>query len=423
MTEHKLHFLGAGNEVGRSAFLLDIGEQILLDYGVKLHADKTFYPLPIKTNLHAAILSHAHLDHSGHLPFLYRHHHPFMSFLTSPTLDVAKLLWQDTLKISKGEGGILHFEKPDIEKTEHYCFTLPYCKKTLITKKTSLELFDAGHILGSAISRLDFGNKSLVYTGDLNPTETRMFNGADLNFGETNYLMIESTYGDRNHPPRKKIEKEFVDQVNSTIENGGTCVIPAFAVGRTQEILEILDYYKVKHRIYLDGLGQKTTQICLNYPEYFSDSKILKKAVEKVTFVKGRKERKKILEQPSIVVTTAGMLQGGPVHYYLENIHDNPNSSVLLTGYQVEDTPGRKLLDSGIIDLQTQAVKVNCFVHKYDFSAHSSQHNLLKTIKKANPELVICVHGDEKVIKVFQEEISNEGFKSTAPKTGDIITL
>ena len=419
MSSIQLTGLGGCQEVGRSSFLLDFGEKVLFDNGVKLTPKETEYPLPVETNLDGIVISHAHLDHSGNLPHLFVES-DFMCYMTPPTLDIAKILWYDTLKISGYEGIDLDWSETEIKKTEKFTFPVHYRKPVDITKNSTLEFFDAGHIIGSAMSKVSFQDKSFLYTGDFKKDETRLFKGADLDVGNVDYVMMESTYGDRNHSSRKDIEKLFVEEVQNTIDKGGWALVPAFAVGRSQEVIDILKEYRVNAPIYLDGMGQKAARVMLSYPKYLKNHKFLKKALEDVIWIRGNQMRKKALKQPSVIVTTAGMLQGGPVHHYLKTVHSDPNSSILLTGYQVETTPGRKLMETKRIDIDGSEYTVKAKVEKFDFSAHASQQEMLDSLKKWSPSKVFLVHGDKDVMPVFKGRIEEDlGISTHILKQGE----
>ncbi len=396
--------LGGCQEVGRSSFLLDYGKKILFDNGIKLGQGGTEYPLPIKTNLDGVVISHAHLDHSGNLPHLFTDSN-FLCYMTPPTLDIAKILWFDTLKISSYEGIDPGWSVEEIRKTERFTFPLNYRRPMDITQGSQLEFFDAGHIIGSAMAKVSFGDKSFLYTGDFKKDETRLFSGADLDVGKVDYVAIESTYGDREHPSRKDVEKRFVEEVQDTIDRGGWALVPAFAVGRSQEIIEILKEYKVNAPVYFDGMGQKAARVMLSYPKYLKNHKFLKKALDDTVWVKRESFRKRALKEPSVIVTTAGMLQGGPAMSYLKGMYNDENSSVLLTGYQVEGTKGRILMDTKTIDIDNENYRIRGRVEKFDFSAHASQHEMLDSLKKWAPSKVFLIHGDKDVMPVFKEKI------------------
>jgi putative mRNA 3-end processing factor len=417
----KIKFLGGAHEVGRSSYLLDAGDKVLLESGVKLNPESIEYPLPVKVNLNAAVISHAHLDHSGFLPALFTKGN-VMTFMTLPTLELSKMLWADSLKIAKAEGSTSKFSRNEIKKVERFCFPVGYKKKIDITENVHLEFFDAGHILGSAMVKLSFNKKNLLFTGDFKVEETRLHKGADMNFKEVDYLMIESTYGNREHPPRKKLEKEFVEAVQDVIERGGWALIPAFAVGRCQEVIDVLDEFRVNAPIFLNGMGQKASKIMLEFPEFLKNPKFLGRALHSVEWVK-KENKGKPFKEPSVIVTTAGMLGGGPVVEYIKRFYNDPKNAIFITGFQVKGTPGRMLQDEKKIPIGKEIVEVKAEVKKFDFSAHAGKKELKEIIKKANPELVILVHGDSEITDSFALEVKEMGFKVSAPKQGEVLEL
>jgi len=415
--------LGGCNEVGRSSFLLDFGEKVVLDRGVKLSPSGSEYPLPVETNLDAVVISHAHLDHSGALPDLFVNSN-ILTYMTAPTLEISKILWFDTLKIAGLESESISFSKGEIEKAAKYTFPVEYKRVLHITQNCSMQFFDAGHILGSAMPKLSLGEKDFLYTGDFKVEETRLFKGADLDVGKVDFLAIESTYGDRNHLPRNECERLFIEEIQETVDNGGWALVPAFAVGRSQEILDVLHEHKVNAPIFLDGMGQKAARATMLFPEYLKNPKFLKKALEATNWVKNNGDRKKALKQPSVIVTTAGMLQGGPAMNYLKKLYKGEKNNVFLTGYQVEETPGRILMETNKIEIDGKSYEVKGKVEKFDFSAHASQQEMLKAISKWQPEKVLLVHGDKEVIQVFRQKILEEtGIEVIAPEAGKRIEL
>ncbi|MDO8626944.1 MAG: MBL fold metallo-hydrolase [Candidatus Diapherotrites archaeon] len=417
--KYSIFFGGAAREVGRSSFVLDIGDKFLLDHGLKLKGDVTEYPAAVKTNLNALILSHSHLDHSGHVPHLYDTSH-CVSYMTYPTLEISRVLWFDTLKIAEMEGQQPLFSKNEIEKATKFAFPVQYNKKLQITEKTTMELFQAGHIPGAAITKFEFDNKSFVYTGDFKLSETPMFFGADLkSVKNCNYMVMESTYGDREHPPRKQVEKEFVEYIQQTVDRGGTALVASFAIARSQEVLEILVRNGFSGDIFYDGMGQKVARIFLENPTYLKDPKYFAKVMKQVKGIRHRNDRKKVFKQPSVIVTSAGMLQGGPAMFYLPHLIRDKRSSISLTGFQVDGTPGRVLLDTGILPFEGTNIKSECSVKRFDLSAHPPQSELLKAAEKLNPEKIFCVHGDTKVIDILIKELKARGFDASGPSVGD----
>ncbi|HLC79388.1 MAG TPA: MBL fold metallo-hydrolase [archaeon] len=419
----KITFKGASQEVGRSAFLLDDGDKILLDYGIKLTPGGIEYPLPVKTNLNAAIISHAHLDHTGNIPHLFKET-SCLTYMTPPTLNIAKILWFDTVKIAGLEGMDAKFSKDEIAKTEKFTFPIGYNKHMDITDHSSVIFHDAGHIVGSALTELRMRNKTIVYTGDYRYVETRLHGPAQFEkIKECDIMITESTYGDREHPDRKETEKMFVESVQETIDRGGHVLLPSFAVGRSQEIIDVLHEYKIQAPIFFDGMGQKVAQVYMQNPSYLKNPKFLKKALENVQWIRNPKMRKLALKQPSIVVCTSGMMQGGSVYAYLPQVYNDKSSKIILTGFQVNETPGKILLETGKLTIDGVNVTVKAGVERYDFSAHAGRDELFRAIKKMNPEHVICVHGDAEVTKKFAKGIKEEGFSPIIPELGKVVDL
>lgn len=416
---------GACKEVGRSAFVVDFGEKFLMDYGIKLNIDAIEYPTEITEPVKAAIISHAHLDHSGLLPYFYKKSE-CLSFMTQPTLELADLLWKDSIKIAEFEGLAPKYDKGEIEQTHRYNFVVPYEKKLSLAHNISLEFFDAGHILGSALTKLTHEENTFLYTGDYKVNETQLHTGANLDVGKIDYVMTEATYGDREQADRKLEEKAFCESVQSTVERGGWAIVPVLAIGRSQEIIDILSKYNLDAPIYLDGMGKKVSEIYMQHADLIKDSHGLKKALNSVNWVEGKQGRAKAMKQPSIIVTTSGMMKGGPVIGYVQKIINDPRSKIHLTSYQAEGTPGRTLLQEGKLprEKSEELVKVGCRYEKFDFSAHPSQSEMIRALKKWSPKEIFLVHGDGKVMDIFSTKIKEElGIKTTPIPAGKKITF
>ncbi len=423
MSKLSLTALGAAQEVGRSSFILDYGERVLLDRGVKLFADEVEYPLPVRQHVDAAVISHSHMDHIGALPHLFTQER-ILSYMTPPTLEISKLLWFDSLKIAAQEAMTPEFSKEEIALTEKFAFPLGYKREVPVSRNCHLTFFDAGHIVGSALSKLAIRDTNFLYTGDLRVNPTRLHNGADLKVGPVDVCVIESTYGDRLHPPRKDVEQEFIRSVREVLENGGQVVVPAFAVNRSQELVELLADARLGVPIFLDGMGTKAARIMENYPKFVENFKGLKNALNQAEFIGKQADRKRALKEPSVVVTTAGMLQGGPVMYYLKHVANDPASALFLTGYQVEGTAGRRVMDEGVMPFEDGDARLECQVRKFDFSGHADQAEMLYALKKWGPRQVVLVHGDAGVMKTFGAKIESElGMEVFMPAAGETLSL
>ncbi len=420
-----LKFLGGCREVGRSAVLLDTGsEKILMDYGIKLSdsesEDGIGRPEKVNLNIDGVLLTHCHLDHSGFIPNLYNRGYKGSVYATATTFDLAKTLWEDSIKIASMEGRQQDFVESDIKKIQRNQRRVTV-GQTFPIVNSDVSIYGAGHVPGSSSFIVDTGEKTVMYTGDINTNDTRLMNGADPNYPDIDVLVMETTYSDIDHSPRKKLEEKFVKKIKERLAKDGVVIIPSFAIGRSQEILLILRKHGIKAPVYLDGMSVEATKKILRYPEFLRYPDELKKAYHNAKTPYNDNERKKALEGPSVIVTTAGMLGGGPFAYYIKEIYDEENCSILMTGYQVEGTAGRKLLDTGIYEPEKQGLDVKCYYEIFDFSAHCGRKELFDYVEKIDPEMVIAMHGEK--AEEFIEDLEKRGQKAIAPEKGDTVSF
>ncbi len=401
--------------MGRSAIL--VNEELLLDYGIK-PTDPPAYPLN-GLRPKTLIISHGHLDHSGLAPNLMDLEPEI--YCTGITARLSALLARDTLKIAGKKGHVIPYYTDEIQEFERKARAVEY-RQEFGTSGYSACLYDAGHIPGSSSIRIEKDKQSLFYTGDINTQQTELQSGADTAYPLCDTLIIESTYFGRNHTPRKELEERFIGSVKETVESGGKAVIPAFSIGRTQEIMLLLK----KHGLhaYVDGMGVDVFDLMKRMPECVRDMNKLEKAFASSNIVK-REDRNRIIGEPSIIVTSAGMLNGGPVLYYIGEIHDDPKSKIHLTGYQADDTNGRMALESGHIVDGRDTLRLNCRLGLYDFSAHCGDKELKEVVKKfadRGTETVITVHGDntEGFAGWVKEEL---GVNAIAPANGERVEV
>jgi putative mRNA 3-end processing factor len=409
----KISFLGAGREVGRSAIQIQTDTTLMLDYGFKQYKyakpeDK--YPLNVFSNQNTknAILSHAHLDHSGGLPLLFQKGNPRV-FMTPPTLPMVDLILKDSLKI-----GDAAFNKNDVKKLFKNIIKIRYNKKFQLSKNTSFTFLEAGHILGSAQTLIET-EKKILYSGDFKMKPMLLNNGAKPE--QADILIMESTYSQKDHPERKELEKNFCRDIQKTIERGGVALIPSFAIGRTQEMFTLLNLHGITP--FVAGMGLKVSETYKSYSSYLPNQGIFIKALKKIIPV-NKKTFPKSLE-PGAVITTAGMLEGGPILNYLTRV--NKNSKIYLNGFQAEDTNGRMLMEQGKIAINDRVTEIKTPFEFYDFSAHAGKTELLDYVKQVNPEKVFCVHGSEENCVALAENLKSIGFNATAPKNGETIII
>lgn len=414
-----LKFLGGAQEVGRSAIIVKDEGALMLDYGIKLN-HKIEYPIAMP-NVDALVLSHAHLDHSGFAPALYNEM-IVPSFGTEPTLALSELLLKDSLNVAKKEHMAQRFHKRQIASFMHrytsFNYHVPFSMGSY-----DIEFFDAGHICGSAITRIERrnarSNKRIVYTGDFKLQPQCLHKGAEVVEGDV--LITESTYATREHPDRDKLIRELVGKIKETLDNKGTALLPVFAVGRSQEILTMLHNNDLTQYTFLDGMARSASAIALKYSNYLINSDKLSKALDESTIIKDRDERDEALASPSIILTTAGMLTGGPVLDYITRLRGN--SHVFLTGYQVEGSNGRLLMDQGIVNVDGEPVRVGAPVSYYDLSAHAGKQELYEYVKRSGASTIVCVHGDGENASAMAENLKMDGYKAYAPKLDETIKL
>ncbi len=406
----EFQFLGGASEVGRLGMVLKSGPtSTLFDYGL-LPKDPPQYPIPAPP-VDGMFVSHAHLDHTGMIPWITRRQDVDVG-LTPPTADVADLLLQDSLKIADAEGFDAPFDDRDLRTARRRFRTIDF-EDNVDMGDLEVTAHPAGHIPGATMYEVN-GNQTMLFTGDLHTLTTDLVWGARPVKCDT--LFVESTYAGRQHPERLKSEYAFLKKVEQVVNRGGIALVPSFAVGRTQDI--ILTLAKARHEVWLDGMGKKVNSIYVNHPEYIRSAKRLRQAMNHVKVVDGPRTRQLALKG-DVIVCTSGMLDGGPVLNYLDAIREDTRSAILLTGYQVEGTNGRRLVDTGSIDLYGVDVDIKIEWQKFDFSAHAGHDELVRFIEGCDPQRVVLMHGDQR--ELLAEAL--EGREVLLPKEGEWYNL
>ena len=423
--------LGGCREVGRSCFMLSTPEtKVLIDCGVNVGSDENGTPylyIPEVTpisQLDAVVLTHAHLDHSGLIPLLYKYGYEGPVYCTPPTRDLMALLQLDFIDVAAKEGKTIPYESSMIRETLKHTITLNYGDVTDIAPDMKLTLHNAGHILGSSVVHFHVGDGlyNIAFSGDHKYEKTRLFDPAVNSFPRIETIITESTYGGSKdmQPNRREAENRLKEIVKETVSRGGTVLIPAFAVGRSQEVMLVLEeiirkgFIDDNIPVYLDGMIWEATAIHTTYPEYLNGelknlifhkgmNPFLADCFEQVDSVEKRTD---ILTnpRPGVILATSGMLNGGPIMEYLKAYGPDEKNALVFVGYQAEGTMGRRL-QKGWSEVpaynngKTDIIKINLNVHTVDgFSGHSDRRQLMDYIKKMKPrpEHVITEHGDEK---------------------------
>jgi putative mRNA 3-end processing factor len=419
----EINFLGGCRSIGGSAIAINSDDKnILLDYGMIMGNPPKFPSNISPKDINFIVLSHCHADHSCGLPILYSGVATPKLFATPPTIDLTKLIIMDTIKIS---GYFLPYEKFETFEMIRNAQQIGY-EKIKIKNGVSLTLHNAGHIPGSAMTLLEVEGKKILYTGDINLTQTRLVNGAEPLFPKLDYVIIESTYALQEHPNRMETEKDFIQNVRQTLENDGIVLIPAFGVSRSQEILLVLAKNDIKYPIHVDGMARTASYIIKNYPNYTRDFRDYKKAMKKGNFIsfnkKKKKERLTALSKPGIIIAPSGMLQGGTAVMYLEYLAHNENNSIFLVSYQIPESPGRLLIDNGFFMSREskEKIEVDANIKWFNFSSHADKNQLMDFLKNLNLNpgaKIFCVHGEEDACTGFAERINDElQVETYAPK-------
>jgi putative mRNA 3-end processing factor len=427
-----IRFLGGAEEVGRSAVL--VNGSLLLDFGMLTDSPPQF---PVETpDPDAVVVSHGHLDHVGTLPALLSGDARPPIHWTPPTRDMALRLARDTLKL---HGGTMQcpFTEEDVRRVTQVSEAHGY-REPFEAAGYEITFFDAGHIPGSAHILVDDGETRLLYTGDFHTENHRgdapasrtnragdPIRGQRLVSGTTarpdaDAVLCESTYSDVEHAPRDEVERQFVESVQTTLWEGGTVVVPAFAIGCTQEMLLVCAEHDIP--CYVDGMGVEITEMLRQYPDFVRDGDALKRAAGHARVVDGRDgQRKRITDQSAAIVTTSGMLSGGPAMTYIPEIRGNPVNKITMTGYQVEGTPGRSLLETGSAEIDGRVMPIAAQAEQYDFSAHADRDGILSFLDSYRDTPILVNHGDR--CAAFAEELEGMGYTADAPALGETVTI
>jgi len=428
-----LQFLGGAREVGRSAIL--VNDSLLLDYGMLAGTPPRF---PVADpDPDAVVVSHGHLDHAGAVPALLSGDARPPIHWTPPTRELAVTLAEDTLKL---HGGTLAcpFTETDLRRVRSVSEAHGY-RESFSAAGHEVTLYNAGHIPGSAHVLVDDGDTRLFYTGDFHTDShrgtdahpTRTDRSGDPIRGQrlvsestarpdADVVVCESTYSDIDHDPRANVEERFARSVEETLWEGGTVVVPAFAIGRTQELLLVCDAHDIP--CYVDGMGKGVTRMLRRHPGFVRDADALRRAASHARFVTGRDgQRRRITDQRAAIVTTSGMLSGGPAMTYIPEIRSNPTNKIALTGYQVQGTPGRDLVETGSAEIDGRVMRVAARVEQHDFSAHADRAGIRSLLDSYAGAAVVVNHGDR--CAAFAADLDADGFSATAPEVGETVSV
>ena len=451
--------LGGYREVGRSCHLLSTKDsRVIIDCGINPSSDVNSSPflqapeaLPLE-NIDALVITHAHLDHAGLAPMLFVYGFDGPIYCTPPTRDMMSLLQLDYLKVTLAEGRKPPYGSEHVRKAVRNAIAINYKESTDIAPDIKLTLQNAGHILGSCSAHFNVGEGlyNIAFSGDIKFENTWLFDKAVNNFPRLEAMILEATYGGARdfQPSREEATNKLLEIIDRTIERKGRILIPVFAVGRSQEVMLVLEAAMRKGRlpqlpVYLDGMIWEATALHSAYPEYLNNNlrnKIFQTGAnpfqsEFFAKVDSQEMRQEVCssEQPCIVLATSGMLNGGPVMEYLRNWAPDEQNTMVFVGYQAKGTLGSKI-QRGWQDIhlsdhkgKSAQVKINMHIETSEgFSGHSDKRQLMRFARtlKPRPELLLINHGDEGTVQRLAKDIFKKTrLETRAPKNLETIRM
>ena len=414
----RFHFLGGGDEVGNVGCVLEdsAGTLLLIDYGF-LPSNPPRYPdeAPVVAD---ALFTHAHLDHFGMAPWLVAAHRTNLH-VTPVVADLAEMLWRDSYKVSSIEGDPLPWDKRDLEEALGYLQSHP----TGVWNDIGgwrWRSHIAGHVVGAVMYEIETPDRKILWTGDFDTRDSPTTRGAQP--VQADVLFMEATYGGSDHPERAAEEQRFIDRVVEVVERGGTALVPVFANGRSQDVLTLLWKSKLKLNVHFDGMGQRVTKTFLENPEFVNDPKRLKEVFHWSKRVSSKSDRKKALSA-DVIVTTSGMLDGGPSIWYLNRLRNDPRNAILLTGYQAEGSGGRLLTETGRLQIFGKLTDIPLEVDRFALSNHAGQKQLLEFALATGAPDVILFHSDPDVRPTLAALLEKEGVRVHMPHNHESYTI
>ena len=441
--------LGAARGIGASCFRVQIGPyEIVMDAGTRPKGSDPLPAFELLERPNLILITHAHLDHIGALPIFHRDFPDVPMICTHGTREIAHVMLTDGLKVQAAQqkqgnedfGQV--FTADDLDRTLFTLQTQPVGVDFSPLPGLTVRFIHAGHIVGAACIYMAYGNRSILYTGDYNTTSSRTAEGLKLaDLPQADILITESTYGSDTHPSRRTQESDLIKAIVEVVANGGNVLIPAFALGRAQEIILAIRtsalFHSVNVPVYIDGLVREVTDLFQTQLEllpaavqnfaktqspFFSE-----KSSPRIISIASHKERPLAIAHPSVIIASSGMLTGGASIGYAKILLERENAAVFISGYTDEESPGRFLqsLEPGSeIELDGTALTVRAKIQRFNLSAHADRVGITQVIHRVNPQHLILIHGSQSAL----HELSRAGdlrdkYWIHIPEVGDTITF
>ena len=411
---YRYHYLGGGNEVGNVGIVLEdhTNNRLLLDYGIAPTSPPK-YPKespPVKN----AIITHSHVDHLGMAPWLPANYNTNLHG-TKLTAEISRMMWNDCYKISSIEKYPLPWDKRDIDLAMDSWITHEF-EQPWQQENWKLSLHNAGHIPGAGMLKLETDNKNILFTGDFDTRNSPLTKGAKP--CDVDLLFIEGTYGGKDHANQEEELNRFIENIIRVTDKQGTVLIPAFANGRTQDMLIRLYQKCPELDVHVDGMGKRITKLYLENNQFIRDPKTLNDAWNWSRRVSSKSDRKKALDA-DVIISTSGMLQGGPAIWYLNRLRHDIENEIFFTGYQAKDTGGRKLQTESKIDIFGKQVDIPLNWESFSFSTHAGHKEITNFIYSCDPEDVVIYHTDpDNARPHLVDELEKNGIKTHSPENG-----
>jgi Cft2 family RNA processing exonuclease len=441
--------LGAARGIGASCFRVQIGPyEIVMDAGTRPKGSDPLPAFELLERPNLMLVTHAHLDHIGALPIFHRNFPDVPMICTHGTRAIAHVMLTDGLKVQTAQqkegnedfGQV--FSADDLDRTLFTLQTQPVGVDFSPLPGLTVRFIHAGHIVGAACIYMKYGNRSILYTGDYNTTSSRTAEGLKLaDLPEADILITESTYGADTHPSRRSQESDLIKAIVEVVGAGGNVLIPAFALGRAQEIILAIRtsalFHSVNVPVYVDGLVREVTDLFQNQLDllpaavknfaktqspFFSE-----KSSPRIISIGSPKERPLAIAHPSVVIASSGMLTGGASIGYAKILLERENAAIFISGYTDEESPGRFLqsLEPGAeIELDGTPLTVRAKIQRFNLSAHADRVGITQVIHRVNPQHLILIHGSKSAL----HELSRAGdlrdkYWIHIPDVGDTITF